>query len=246
MAARAVTAILVVLLTACSPSVPTVDIQAEPLGDQPTSTEAPTDDATDDPTDEPTDDPTETETAGPRQPTATDRARFVAAFDPPDATGLEHVSVDVDGDGIQELVFAWTHQQRVTRVAIAWWNGSTAYEVAFEADGGEGNSLDTLWVRDVTRDGLTEVVTFQSGPQAQAASATVWQVTGTRQVVALRAVGGCHAGSHTYGAVGVEFTTRGGASEIEATCDDSPLPRHLWSTDRYRWEDGAYRHQPVG
>jgi hypothetical protein len=156
MAARAVTAILVVLLTACSPSVPTVDIQAEPLGDQPTSTEAPTDDATDDPTDEPTDDPTETETAGPRQPTATDRARFVAAFDPPDATGLEHVSVDVDGDGIQELVFAWTHQQRVTRVAIAWWNGSTAYEVAFEADGGEGNSLDTLWVRDVTRDGLTE------------------------------------------------------------------------------------------
>ncbi len=74
----------------------------------------------------------------------------------------------------------------------------------------------------------------------------MWAVGGREEVVELTAVGGCHDGSHTYGTVGATLEDRDadGAQEIYATCDDSPLPVSDWSTDRYVWSGGAYRHAP--
>lgn len=227
-----------VLLAACA-RVPVIHLEAQPSGPA-------TGNATDAPTDgTPSPTPTETETTeGPREPTDTDRARFVSSYAPEGAVGIQHVAEDVDGDDRRELVFAYSHDGQIAHIDIAWWTG-TAYEVMFAADGGEGTSIDRLRVSDVNADGMIEVVTFQSGSGGEA-SASLWRVLGEGRVEPLVADGGCHDGSHTYGAVGARLIDRDGdgADEIEATCDDSPLPQSAWSSDTYVWRDNAYRHAP--
>lgn len=238
--------VLVAALAGCGSGTEVVQIEAQPSPGPTTETPSPTVDPTPTTTPSPTpttDDPSPTEAAS-RPPTATDRARFVSEFEPSDARGLEHVSTDLDGDGTDEIVFTYVRAEQVSHLEVAWWDG-TAYEIAFSADGGAGTTIDRLRTSDVNADGRIEVVLFQSG-DASRSSLTIWQVTEPGEVVGLTAMGGCHDGSNTYGVVGASLEDRDadGADEIYATCDDSPLPVNEWSTDRYQWEAGAYRHVP--
>lgn len=223
----------VVLLAGCGDGVPVVELEAQP---SPTSSPEPTpsDTATTSPSpsETATESPSPTETE-PRDPTDTDRARFVAAHDPAGAGSLQHVAADVDGDDVEEIVFAYIRSERVAHVDVAWWTG-TSYEVVFTADGGAGTTLDRLRAADVNADGRTELVTAQS--TADSSSLTLWQVTGPSAVRALVAAGGCHDGSNTYGATGATLEDRDadGAAEVYATCPDGSTARYRWEADRYR------------
>lgn len=234
--------VLAAVLAGCGSGIDVVQIEAEPSSEPTTDVPSPTSTPTPSPT------PTTTEPSpseeGPRPPTSTDRARFVSEFQPSDARLLEHVATDLDGDGVDEIVFTYVRGEQVSHVEVAWWTG-TAYQIAFAADGGAGAMIDRVRTSDVNADGYTEIVIFQSG-DASRASLTIWRVTGPGEVSGLAARGGCHDGSNTYGVMGAELDDRDadGADEIYATCDDSPLPVGEWSTDRYLWEAGAYRHVP--
>lgn len=227
-----------VLLAGCAPAVPTIQLEAQPSPTTAVSA-SPSDSPSPTPTEATTSvspSPTPTET-GPRPATDTDRARFVAAYQPEGASALQHVATDLDGDGTGELLFAYVRGGQVAHVDVAWWDG-TAYEVVFADDGGEGSRIDRLRADDVNGDGAVEIVTAQSGPDARA-SVSIWRVTGPGEVVPLPASGGCHGGSHVYGATGAELDDRDadGAEEVYATCPDG-------SIDRYRWEVDTYRHAP--
>lgn len=235
--------VLVGLLASCGGSSQVVEIEARPSEPTTAPAASPTPTPTPSPTPSATT-PSPTEEAS-RPPTATDRARFVAGFDPVDASDVEHVATDLDGDGDDELVFTYVRAGRVSHLEVAWWDGS-AYAIEFTADGGPGSSVDGVRTSDINTDGRVEIVVFQSG-DANQSSLSLWQVVGPGRVEGLAAVGGCHDGSITYGAAGAELDDRDadGADEIYATCDDSPLPVREWSTDRYQWEAGAYHHAPA-
>ena len=233
------------LLSACGGDAAVPELTAEPV--VPPTAPAPTEpsptetDGSPGPTDaSPT--PTESES---RPPTDTDRARFVTDYRPAGAEDLEHVAQDLDGDGVEELVFAYVRSaEQVARVDVAWWDGA-AYEVLASSDAGPASRIDRLRVRDVNADGVTEIVTYQSAARS-AASVTVWAVRGRGALVGLVADGGCNEGRFTYGIIGASLEDRDadGAEEIYATCDGSPLPESAWTTDRYVWRDGAYRYEP--
>jgi hypothetical protein len=233
-----------VVVTACGGGADgaVVTLTAEPVpgtSDFP----APSERASDEPTDA-TEAPSES--ASERLPTDADRGRFIAAFRPAGASDLEHVATDVDGDTVEEIVFAYVSvDDGLVHVSVAWWDGTSAYEVSAEVVGAPARRIERLRVADANVDGLVEIITFESG-DGDAASLTIWQVTGRDMVRPARSIGGCHAGSATYGAVGATMNDRDGdgGDEIYATCDDSPLPRSAWSTDRYVWRQGAYRHSP--
>lgn len=222
-----------------------VAVTARPIdGSEPSPEPSETPTETPSPSESPSEDPSPTEEPS-RPPTDTDRARFVSTYEPEGAEDIEHVSTDLDGDGENEVVVAYVRSAGgVSHVDIAWWDG-TDYVVEFRADGGAARRIDRVRIADVNRDGQVEIVTFQSG-EGSSASATLWQVQGRAAVVGLPAAGGCHDGSITYGAVGVSFEDRDadGVDELYATCDDSPLPLADWTTDRYVWDAGAYRHVP--
>ncbi len=241
-------ALAIALLAACGGDGRTVvAVTARPIdGDlpsEPSPAPAPSETATDQPT--PSEEPTPSEDPS-RPPTDTDRARFVSAYEPEGAEDIEHVSTDLDGDGENEVVVSYVRTAGgVSHVDVAWWDG-TGYVVEFRADGGSARRVDRVRIADVNRDGRIEIVTFQSG-DGSSASATLWQVQGRAAIAGLPAAGGCHDGSITYGAVGVSFEDRDadGVDELYATCDDSPLPLADWTTDRYVWDAGAYRHVPT-
>lgn len=240
-AALGAAALLAVACGSGSPSPgssPRPPLTASPLSPPPAPSPSPS------PTPEETPSPAESPSPTPRDPTDTDRARAVAAYQPEDATDLEHVAVDVDGDGIEELVFVYVRASaQVVRVEVAWWTG-TEYAVGWGDDGGPADRIDEVRVADINADGRTEIVVSHS-IGASGASVTLWRVaTDARRFDPLIAVGGCHDGSNTYGVIGAEVVDRDGdgRAEIEATCDDSPLPTSAWSTDVYVWRDGAYRY----
>lgn len=185
--------------------------------------------------------PTEDGTA-PSGPTAADRARFVAAYRPEGASRLDHVSVDLDRDGVAELLFSYVVEGR-TQVDIAWW-GEEGYAIRSRGEGGSATLIDSVRVGDVNADGRVEVITFQRDDTGS--SLTIWTVTSSRDLIGLRAVGGCDDGAYTYGVVGADLTdTDGdGVAEIVATCDDSPLPVRAWSEDTYRWDGEDYVADP--
>ena len=180
-----------------------------------------------------------------RPATTTDRARFIDGYEPDGAVDVEHVAADLDGDGSEEVVVAYVRSAaQVAHVDVAAWTGSS-FEVVFRGDGGPGSRVDRLRIGDLNADGRIEIVTEQS-TDGGTASVTVWAAESATSVVPLPAVGGCADGSNTYGVVGASIEDRDvdGASEIYATCDDSPLPVEAWSTHRYVWSSGAYRHAP--
>lgn len=180
-----------------------------------------------------------------RAPTDSDRGRFAADYRPPGASDLEFAAADVDGDEVKELVFVYVDTERdLAAVDIAWWDGRE-YSIGASGVGGPAIRIDRLRISDVNLDELIEVATFESTNERS--SLSLWQVPGTRKLVALRARGGCVDGSHVYGAVGARFIDPDGdgVEEIEATCNEAPLPISEWRSDRYAWDDGAYRHVPA-
>lgn len=236
-----VAALATVLLLACADDQGSVPLQAEPsVTGSPTPTASSEASSASAPAPTPT--PSTPTEADPHDPTDPDRARFVAEHQPAGASSMQDVAADLDGDGTDELVFAYVQSGTRARIEVAWWTG-TDYEIVFADEGGPASSIDRLGIHDVNADGAVELVTHQSGSGATA-SASLWRVQGEAQVERLVAVGGCHDGSHTYGAAGVRFEDRDGdgADEIEATCDDTPLAVAQWSSDTYVWQDGAYRH----
>lgn len=181
-----------------------------------------------------------------REPTATDRARFVATYRPETARDLEHVAIDVDGDGVSELVFAYVSStDGHAHVDVAWWLGNR-YEVRFRGDGGPAERVERLRIVDVNGDGMIEVtVTHGSGSSGQSISLWRARPPGSFTLEPLVGREGCAAGRNTYGVVGARMEDQDGdgREEIYATCDDSPLPVAVWSTDVYVWRDGAYRFE---
>lgn len=182
----------------------------------------------------------------PTGPTDADRARFVAEYRPNDAAELQHVAADTTGDGDRELVFAWVGAvSGVSHVALAAWDG-TSYAIAWQDEGGPADQLARIRVADVNADGRSEVVVVGRRGEERS-SANVWAVEGPSTVTALVAEGGCHDGSTTFGVAGVSFVAgAGGAEEIHATCDESPLPPDSWREEVYVWQDGAYRVPSTG
>lgn len=232
------------VVAACSgaPANPTPQaLTARPVGPSPgTTPTAPTPSPaeTAEPSPSPSPSPTE------REPTATDQARFVAAYAPEGARDLEHVAVDLDADGRPELLFAYVGGE-AAHVDVAWWLG-TAYEIMFRGEGGPAERIDELRVGDLNGDGTTELAVTQSvGSSGQ--SLSLWRARPPESYTLepLVARGGCADGLNTYGVVGarMEDGDRDGSEEIYATCDDSPLPVAAWSTDVYEWRDGAYRFE---
>lgn len=205
---------------------PSVDPAQNPTPFSPTPTPSPSDEPSPD--------------ASPREATDTDRARFVAGYRPDGASDLEHVAVDITGDEVEELVFAYVANGTTARVDVAYWQG-TAYEVSYRAEGGPAARIERLRVNDINADGIVEIATFQTN--GGGSSITLWQVSGEQSLTGLRAQGGCADGLNTYGVVGAELEDRDGdgAAEVYASCDDSPLPVAAWSTHTYVWQDGAYR-----
>lgn len=179
-------------------------------------------------------------------PTDTDRARFAASYRPSGASDLEHVQVDVDGDGIDEIVFAYVRSaEGVGHVDVAGWNADKgSYQITAGADGGVADRIARVRIGDLNLDGVVEVALFQERGSS-GGSVTLWSVTNDRLTPQV-ARDGCWNGLSTYGVIGAVLEDRDGdgASELYATCDDSPLPASAWSTNGYRWVDNAWRYDP--
>lgn len=200
----------------------------------PTLDETPSPTPTPTPTLTPTPTPTPAETPEDREPTDSDAASFAANYRPPDATDVESITADVTGDGRNEVVFVSLADGN-TRVDVARWTGRF-YEAVFADRGGEAEQIERFTVHDYTATGTREIVTVQSAAGGHE-SLSIWGWDGeifTRQ----RAVGGCWAGSHNYGAIGAQIT----AGEIRATCEGAPLPRTAWQTDVYVWDGQAWTY----
>ena len=175
----------------------------------------------------------------PSGPSEAEKARYAAAYAPEGSQGVEHVALDLDADGIEELLFTYVREGR-SRVDVAAWDGAE-YRVVANATGGAAQRIERVRVGDVNADGRTEIVTFEADETGS--SLTAFAAVGADSIVGLRGVGGCYDGSATYGVVGAELrdTDGDGIPEIVARCDDSPLPVSAWSEETYRWGEGAYR-----
>lgn len=179
-------------------------------------------------------------------PTDTDRARFVAGYQPEGASDLEHAADDVDGDDVDELVFVYVRSgSRVSHVDVAWWDEDEgSYAVEWGADGGPAERIEQLRISDINADDRTELVVGQA-VGSSGASLTLWRIAeASKSFEPLLASGGCHSGSNTYGVIGAELRNDDDdpALEVFASCDDSPLPPAAWNTDVYNWADGAYSY----
>ncbi|MGH3441023.1 MAG: FG-GAP repeat domain-containing protein [Nitriliruptorales bacterium] len=189
----------------------------------------------------PTESPTEEET-GERDPTDTDRARFVADYRPGGTSDLRDVSVDLDGDDVKEIVFAYVvDSERRTRVDVADWRDNR-YEISAQRSGGPADDLVDVRIHDVNADGRLEVVTLQRvGSSSE--SLSLWAGVENGGLEPLQARGGCFSGGNTYGdsEASMRDSDGDGAEEIRAVCEEAELPQPLWPTDVYVWSDGAYR-----
>ena len=183
----------------------------------------------------PTPSPSPTPTIG---PTSADAAAFVRGSALADLHGVEHVVVDLDADTWPEVVATGIHDRRGV-VRVAWWTAD-GYEVLADGVAGPGVDVSDLRAADVNADGLTELLVTVEGDGL--ASLAIWSVPRRGVVEPLRAVGGCHDGSHVYGVTRARLVDAGGGPPVVvADCDDSPLPVADWSEQRWRWSDGAYR-----
>ena len=242
---RSLAALLAVLAIAAGcggepEAAPTVtQLTAQPLEEPVREPEPTVPTSSPDPSPSPTPTPSPSASPSPSGPSEAEKARYAAAYAPEGSQGVEHVAIDLDADGIEELLFTYVRERR-SRVDVAAWDGAE-YRVVADATGGAAQRIERVRVGDVNADGRTEIVTFEADETG--ASLTAFAAVGADSIVGLRAVGGCYDGSATYGVVGAELrdTDGDGIPEIVARCDDSPLPVSAWSEETYRWEDGAYR-----
>lgn len=219
---------------------PIVSLTAEPL--PPSPRPSPTPSPSPSPTAE-AETTTEEPSPEPTAPGASEAARFVSDYRPDDSRDLDHVALDLDADGIDEIVFTYV-AGGMARVDIAWWSPEEGYAIGSRGEGGAGSAVDAVRIGDINADLRIEIVTFQSDDKGS--SLSVWALTERRDLVGLRAQGGCDDGAYTYGVVGAELhdVDGDGVDEIVATCDDSPLPVRAWSEDTYRWDGEAYAVVP--
>ena len=174
-----------------------------------------------------------------RGPSSADAAAFLASEAVAGLGGLEHVVVDLDGDGWAEVV-ATGVRDGVGTIRVAWWRAG-GYEVLASDQAGRGRDVIDLRSADLTGDDQVELLVVVEGDGRQ--SLAVWTVEGPGQLVRLEAEGGCNDGSHVYGVTIARLQSSGdGLPHIVADCDESPLPVADWSEHRWVWEDGAYRH----
>jgi hypothetical protein len=209
------------------------DVAVEPaLTGAPVATDQPPPAEEVTPTPEPEIDPTGIPPAEPtdRPPTDADAAMFASTYEPPGARDPQSVTVDITGGGSSEVVVVSIAGELV-RLDVAVWTGQR-YEVAFTDSGGPAEEITGFTVRDVTGDGVREIVTAQ---QAERRSLSLWGWDGTafaRQT----ARGGCWDGSHVYGVDGAEVDD----GELVATCDPllldlEPGTRHVYVWDGQAW-----------
>lgn len=178
--------------------------------------------------------PTRTSPTG-RSPTAADAAGFARSFLPIGAQSSETLTVDLDDDGVDEVVVA-SVVERTSRLDVARWDGRS-YRVVFTGSGGAAERIAGLHAADVTGGGTREVwISERTGELG--ASVSMWGI-GQDGMTPLRAAGGCADGRHTYGVVGAEVAP----GEIRATCDAEPLPPDRWPVDVYRWDGDRWTWQ---
>jgi hypothetical protein len=200
-----------VLALPTSPEVPEVDSTEEPLEADGADVELP---------------PVLT---GEREPTQDDADAYLAGFEVPGGGAAEAVVADLDGDERPEVVIAYVAEE-VVRIDVARWDGST-YRSVFTGAGGPAEVLQSVEVRDVTRDGTREIVTAQQSPARS--TLALWGVV-DGEVERLAARGGCWNGTHVYGVRGAEITD----GELQATCP--PDEDGAVTTAVYTWDGTAW------
>jgi hypothetical protein len=148
------------------------------------------------------------------------------------------VIIDIDGDGIEERVWAALVRNsvhvRVQGDVNGRWEDVTDDASAI---GAVADDLVELSVEDVTGDGRPDIHTKQwVGDNGE--SVSLWSFTDGR-LRAMTASGGCWDGEDTFGVVGAEVDP----GQVLAICEENPLPPYLWSTAVYRWVDGMWTFQ---
>ena len=173
--------------------------------------------------------PTPTPT-GPREPTDTDAASYAASVTPPGAEDPRTLLADLEGDGRDDVVLV-LRLGGTTLLQVGRWDGE-AYQTVLRSEGGSADELVDVAVRDITRTPATREIVVRQRSGDDGESVSLWGVLGG-SVGPLEAIGGCWAGSHTYGIVGVTVDPQEG--ELVATCDGSPAPIASWPSDVYGW-----------
>jgi hypothetical protein len=147
------------------------------------------------------------------------------------------VQADIDGDGVNERVWAAILrdqvQTRVERVVDGRWVPQDAHP------GAAADRLVALRLRDLTGDGRPEVYT-QQWVATQGESLTLWSYR-NGDLTRMRMTGGCYNNANTVGITGaiVEEVGADGAT-IAAICRDEGLPPQQWSSAMYVWRDGRW------
>lgn len=150
---------------------------------------------------------------------------------------LRTVRADLDGDGVDERVWAAIVRDQVqTRVehrVDGRWVAQDAHP------GAAADRLVALRVRDLTGDGRPEVYTLQ-WVATEGGSLSVWAYR-DGDLARMRMAGGCYNDANTVGITGavVERVDRSGGT-IAATCSEEGLPPQQWPSAIYVWRDGRW------
>lgn len=150
---------------------------------------------------------------------------------------VQVVHADLDGDGVNERVWAAIVrdqvQTAVERVVDGRWTPRSVHP------GAAADRLVGLRVEDLTGDGRPEVHTRQ-WVATEGESLTVWSYR-DGDLARMRMTGGCYDNANTVGITGalVDEVGEDGAT-IAATCRDDGLPPQQWSSAMYVWRDGRW------
>jgi hypothetical protein len=164
-----------------------------------------------------------------RESTVAAAAEFAAAYQPPGAIVKRMVAANVNAERRREIVFA-SIAEGVSRMDVAAWDGR-GYRIVGMGQGGPATEIVDLVIRDVTRDGVREIILLQRTEQSR--SVSIWGWDGARYAPQT-ARGGCADGRNTFGVNGAEA----GVGTIIATCDASPRPSknvYIWDRRANAW-----------
>ena len=142
--------------------------------------------------------------------------------------------MDVDGDGIDELVFAMVRDNEV-RVEVAWWQGRE-YAVETGVDGAKATHIDRIQAQDVNGDGRTEIAVQHS--RDNAAGMDLWAID-DHDLEEVDGKGAC-ADGNSFGDRGAHLVDLDGDGvlEIVGTCDG--VFGVFGSDATWRWDGEAY------